>query len=81
MRPISQREARRLRKQVAKLELERKHLFEAWRLDWPGGLHVGSLMTERNEVYGGWRMAQRLGRVILAKMQENGKIDFYAVKQ
>lgn len=79
-RPISQREAHRLRKQVQELLAQRDKQTATWSRDYPGGVHLGTWTTEKDWFWGALSAAQKLKHVLVVKVEENGACRFYAVK-
>lgn len=78
MKKISQREARRLKKRVEELESQRAALCRAWARDFPGGVHLLSMPIPReSRGYGRLEAAQMLGRVLVAKLDDELRV--YAV--
>lgn len=75
---ISQREARRLRKRVERLERERASERAVWGRDYPGGWHIGNVaLTQESRFYGKLEAAQILGRVLVAKAT-GGTLEIHA---
>jgi hypothetical protein len=80
MAPISQREARRLMKRVAKLETMLMAQRSTYSGTYPGGTHIESVEfdTFKNEALVAVKTARRLRHVVVAV--ENGKmLQLYAL--
>lgn len=76
--PISQREARRLKKRVEALEKQRADERSSWGRRYPGW-HVWTLAIDvESRRYGRLEAAQTLGRVLIAKL-DDGKLEIHAV--
>ena len=75
-RRISQREAHRMKKQIAALEDRYRRLVRSW-LHRPAGVHLGNLpnetMTDRV------KLCYRLDHAVVVTT-ENNELQFYAVK-
>ena len=78
-RHISQREAHQLEKRVEELERERDQQRSRWASSYPGGKHLGSITRERDWFAGMLEGAAMLNHAIVAKPNDAGKIDFYAL--
>lgn len=79
MKVISQREARKLRKRVQELELERVRLLSAWSSSAPpNAVHVRTWKFD--EMGEAMRLAARLGCVLLMKHYCGNEFAVYAVK-
>jgi hypothetical protein len=79
MKKISQAEARRLRKKVKELEVQR-YAERAYYGHESPGLSLGSINREKDWFWGACKTAQRLGRVLIVKVREDGVHEYYAVK-
>ncbi len=79
-RHISQREAHRLEKLVAELERQQNRQRFRWAQDHPGGTHLGYIKRDRDWFSGRLECAAKLGHAIVAKPDDNGQIDFYALE-
>lgn len=77
-RIISQREAHRLVKRVQKLEDERDRQRRRWSSEYPGGTHLGYISHERDWFSGRLEAAQILKHAIVCRVDDSGKINFYA---
>lgn len=75
---ISQREARRLRKELNALLARERARMNAYNKEFPDGIHLINL-TLSEKHYAACRTAVRLGFPLLAKT-ENGELHVYAVK-
>lgn len=78
-RHISQREAQALAKRVDELEREREQQRSRWAIDYPGGKRLGHINRERDWFAGILEGASMLNHAIVAKPNDTGKIDFYAL--
>lgn len=78
-RHISQREAHELAKRVDELERERDQQRSRWARGYPGGTHLGSITREHDWFAGKLEGAAALNHAIVAKPNDTGKIDFYAL--
>lgn len=77
-RLISQREARRLRKEVVELRERERVRLAVWSSDYPGGVHIDTVRINSTEVAIA-ETAAKLGFVIVAK-PANNTLRLYAVK-
>jgi len=78
MARISQREARRLRLRVKELERVIEHQRRRYGQEWPGGIEIGSLVTE-NETAAIVRTARRLQHGVVVVGDETAKLRFIAL--
>lgn len=77
MSKISQREARELQRRVARLENQLDRQRNAWAYEWPGGVHIRTVMvneTEREAV----RVARLLGHAVVVTLNSDGRLNLYA---
>ena len=78
---ISQREARRLKKQVEELLRDERSRLGKWAMDWPGGVNVASTQWGPNDVVPvAIRTARLLGHAVVAMADSNGLVRFMALK-
>lgn len=81
MKKISQREARRLRKELQQFRDDRRTSLNRWSVDYPGGIHLGDVHTgTTSRIYVGIDFAQRFECVVVCKVDSDGHIHFYAIK-
>ncbi len=78
-KPISQREALRLRKRVYELEQEKISMFNKYRQEYPGGVFARRF-TCGDASRAALDMAQDLGCVLIGKMS-GGSLDIYAIPE
>lgn len=70
-RTISQKEARRLRALVTKLEREENQRRLSWATDWPGGTYLGRLtLTQDHRIVVASLIAKRLGHAVVIAVNE-----------
>lgn len=79
-KPISQREARQLRKRVAELERQEDSRRNAWVQQYPGGVHIASFSfdNDRTEI-ACIGTARRLGHAVVAIHDGVRHVSFYAL--
>lgn len=75
---ISQREARRTRKELAELRDAQYKQRNRWSSDYPGGTHIETLNLTKEEVAAIYT-AQKLGFAVVAKINGDDLL-IYAVK-
>lgn len=75
---ISQREARRLLKQVRSFEERDRHRADAWHRDYPGGINIISVDVNAEIATCIWT-AQRLGHPIVAKMDGDNRLKIFGL--
>lgn len=71
---ISQREARRMRKELTEIYNRDRRRALAWSSDYPGGVNIDSIAVNDNE----WHIvstAQKLGHTCVVKAAQNGKYE------
>lgn len=79
MKPISQREARALKKRVAELETAEDGRRSRWALTYPGGVHLGSLPRNTEDwFFQRLETARMLSHAVVATTKD-GAIHFYAL--
>ena len=79
--PISQREARRLRKRVAQLEEIERRRQESWSREWFGGTEIAGIQMEANApATAAIRTARTLRHYVVA-VPDGPVLRFYAVAQ
>jgi len=76
-KPISQAEARRLKKRVAFLENEKRLMFNRYRDDYPGGVWARQF-TCNDETVAALDMATKLGCALVARLRQD-KLTIFAV--
>lgn len=76
-KPISQAEARRLKKRVELLEREKRDMFNRYRRDYPGGVWARQFNCT-GETVAALDMATKLGCALVAKLSDN-TLTIYAV--
>ena len=83
-KPISQAEARRLRKRVEEMEAREAKLFATWATAGhiPGSISLANrqLSTE-NWMFGRLQTARRLGCALVCTIDDQGNLHYYAVKR
>lgn len=81
---ISQAEARHLRKRVQELEERERKLFSGWATAgyFPNSVSLATrqLSTE-NWMFGRLQTARRLGCALVCTIDDNGNLNYYAVKR
>ncbi len=77
---ISQREARRLKKRVEKLEEMERDRRKAWVSDWPGGQELCNCKFDPSGIVpNSIRVARRLGHAVIALQDGDGTVRFFAL--
>lgn len=76
---ISQREARRLKARVEKLESIIKSQRARWHNEYPGGTHIGTLTRDRDWLSGRIEGARLMRHAVVVTETGSGKLDFYAL--
>ncbi len=76
-KPISQREARRLKKRVKELEEEKRVALNQWRSEYPGGVCIRNF-TCSDVSQAAINTAQKLGCAIIGKLR-NDTLYIYAI--
>ena len=79
MTKISQREARRLRKQVAAMEQRERTRIAQWNCDYPGGNNIMTVDMADNVGHAILSTAMSLGFTIVVKL-DGSTVRYYAVK-
>lgn len=80
MAPISQREARRLMKQVAELQRQIKNQRARWSQDYFGGVEIGRAQWEPNgAIPTAIRTARKLDHAVVAVGDDSGGVRFVAL--
>jgi hypothetical protein len=74
---ISQREARRLKKRIEELEQQARSMRINWQAPY-SGVHMATWTLERDMWYGTLIGARKLGKVLIARVADNGEVSFYA---
>jgi len=75
---ISQREARRLQKQVAALEQREEQRFDRWSASYPGGTNFHTFAVDK-ESAAAIRVARLLGHAVVVTIDTNDKLMFFAL--
>jgi hypothetical protein len=75
---ISQREAHRLQRQVARLENQIEIQRSAYAQAWPGGAHIASIALTTAE-FATVKTARRLGHAVIAIAPNRDVLDLYAL--
>lgn len=75
---ISQREARRLKKRVAELEQRAAETRQNWSRPY-SGVALATWTLEKDVWYGQLIGARKLGKVLIARVADNGEVSFYAL--
>lgn len=75
---ISQREARRLQQQVARLENQMDNQRNAWSQAWPGGVHLGS-SSPSIELTSAIKTARKLRHAVVVNCPSAGTLEYYAL--
>jgi hypothetical protein len=79
-KPISQREARALRRRVQELEDTIDRQRNAWATDWPNGTHLGSVnYGAPNVLVAAARTARRLGHAVVVTCNDDNQMELYAL--
>ena len=76
MTKISQHEARALRRRVNELETVLDRQRNAWALEWPGGVHITSLV--HNDTAALVMLARKLGHAVVVTTYR-GELQFRAL--
>ncbi len=76
---ISQREARRLQRQVRQLLSEQEMQRRTWARAYPGGTHLGTLTVERGYLVGRIEAARMLGYAVVVTENDDGRLALYAL--
>jgi hypothetical protein len=79
-KPISQREARRLRKTVRKMEADLAAQRSRWTKEWPGGVLIDTIEVSNTE----WnivRTARLMGHPVVVTAAEVNKLGVWGIKQ
>lgn len=75
---ISQREARRLKKRVAELEEQAASLCNHWSRPY-SGTALETWTLNKDVWYGQLIGARKLGKVLVARADDSGRVTFYAL--
>lgn len=77
---VSQREARRLRKQVAAFEKAEHDRRYAWAKEWPGGTDIGrTQLGGESKLLGSILTARKLNHAVVAVADTDGTVYFMAL--
>lgn len=76
-KPISQREAHRLKKRVEQLQEEKRIALNQWRSEYPGGIHIRNFNCSDVTV-AALDTAQKLGCALVGKLR-NQNLYIYAI--
>ena len=72
MNRISQRKAKRLQKRVAELERQEDERRNAWAREWPGGVHISTIvLTSEHRGIISTETARRLGHAVVATVNNH----------
>jgi hypothetical protein len=74
---ISQREARRMRKELKALHERDAARERSWSSDYPGGIHIAT-SSPNADVVAIIKTARKLGHAVVAMADDLGKILYYA---
>lgn len=77
-KPISQKEARRLKARVRQLEIILEEQRRRWGQYWPGGTNITSLSAPDPRLLTAIETARLLGHAVVVTV-ESGRIYFYAL--
>jgi len=77
MTKISQREARELKRRVARLENELDRQRNAWVTEWPGGTHVRTLTID-DVTLETVRVSRLLKHAVVVTINSEGRLNLYA---
>lgn len=81
MKKISQREARRLQRELARLENQQQGQRAVFARDYPGGVHILTYSFRDSETIATFKTARRLGHAIVATIPDsNGDVKFFAIR-
>jgi hypothetical protein len=83
-KPISQAEARRLRKRVEELEARETKLFSTWATTGyiPGSISLANRQLDiAGWMFGRLQTARRLGCALVCTIDDQGNLNYYAVKR
>jgi hypothetical protein len=76
---ISQREARRLRKENAQLRFEMNAQLSKWSSTWPSSTSIGSVqLADDSKMYGRIEATRMLNHAVVVIAEGNGRIVFFA---
>lgn len=77
---ISQREARRLKKRVEAYESIERRRANAWNMEWPMGVNIGSVkLSADSALVGSIRTSRKLKHAVVVSCNENGEVYFHAL--
>ena len=81
-KPISQREALRLKKRVNELETRDRDRSNCYQSSYPGGAHLGEVGFGDSEIElrGQVKAAYKLGHHVVGKLDDEGNLMLFAVK-
>jgi len=77
--PISQREARRLRKRVAEFEQDNSVRMQSWKINYPGGVYIVGIIPSLENTKGRLDAAKMLGCVLVARWRNGETLDVFAI--
>ena len=76
---ISQREARRLKRRVSELERDEERRRNAWKMEWPGGTQLATILSPDPTTRAAITTARKLEHAVVATVQHDGTLLFYAL--
>lgn len=79
MAKISQREARRLKRLVERLQDELRRQRYTWAEEFPGGTKIAQLVCQSQFVMGSISAARELHHAVVCTVDESGLLRFYAL--
>jgi hypothetical protein len=77
---ISQREARRMRKELAEFRMRDEQRARYWSSDWAGGVHIGTSHPNAS-VIAAIQTARKLGHPVIAVTRGDGEVLYYAAQR
>lgn len=77
-KPISQKEARRLKARVRQLEIILEEQRHRWGQHWPGGKNIATSVTPDTRLVASIETARLLGHAVVVTVMD-GRIYFYAL--
>lgn len=77
---ISQREARRLRKQVAELQAMEEKRRRSWNSDYPGGINLVNIsVADKPWLIATIKTARKLGHAVVVTSNGDSELQFYGL--
>jgi hypothetical protein len=80
MKKISQREARRMRKELQALRKRDEARERSWSSEYPDAIHIAS-SSPSTDVVAIIKTARKLGHAVICTAEGDGKIFYYAAKK